>query len=180
MRRSFVRAAVRSGATLAFLAAGALLAGPAQIRFTYVDSASMEPAFRPGDRLVNLRILGLSRGDVVSFASPVDGQLMVKRLVGLPGDRVGVVGGCLRLNGDSVREPYLREPRINYDLTPRSVAAGEYFLLGDNRNNSEDSSVWGPVPGELLRGKVVFIYWPPARAGRLVPPAVLRPAPRYP
>lgn len=136
--------------------------------FFYIDSESMEPTLQPGDRLVLVEAGELKRGQVVVFRRETGKvEFYVKRLVGLPGDRVAVQGGRLYLNGQLQEEPYLKEAYIIYNYGPIQVPPGEYFVLGDNRNNSEDSSVFGCVPAGNIRGRVLGIYWPWSRRLRL-------------
>ncbi|NOZ63658.1 MAG: signal peptidase I [Caldiserica bacterium] len=89
-----------------------------------------------------------------------------KRVIALPGETVSVRGGKVFINGVYLYEPYIKSPP-KYYLPPIKIPEGCYFVLGDNRNNSEDSSVYGPIPRELILGKDVFIYWPPSRWGRI-------------
>jgi signal peptidase I len=122
-----------------------------------------------------LPVRDLRRGDVVVFKSPEEPERdFIKRCVALPGDRVEIVNKKLFVNGDPVDEaaytyhtdrrvypasrfsgPY--RPRDNYG--PEVIPAGHYFCLGDNRDNSNDSRYWGPVPAELIKGRALLIYW---------------------
>lgn len=136
-----------------------------------IPSESMAPTLQAGDSvLVNkfvYRFTAPERGDVVLFQDAED-RATIKRVVGLPGDRVAVWDGVLRVNTEPRREPY-----VDYALAdstffgPEEVPEGHVFVMGDNRTNSEDSRTFGPVPEEDLRGKVVFRLWPPGRAGVL-------------
>lgn len=148
-----------------FLYAGFHLFHLRQLRFTWVDSASMEPTIMPGDALAQVRAADYRPGDIVSFLSPVDDALTTKRLVARGGDTVAVRGGRLLVNGREVPEPYLREPVMVYELAETAVPGGHFFLLGDNRNNSEDSSLWGPVDGERVEGRIFYRYRPWSRRG---------------
>lgn len=136
--------------------------------FFYTDSKSMEPTIRPGDRMVLIESKALKRGDIIIFKNSQEPkQYLVKRLIGLPGDVVEVAGGRLYLNGKPVDEPYLKESLIVYNYGSTQVPPDKLFVLGDNRNESDDSSVWGFLPAENLRGKVIFCYWPSRRLGRI-------------
>ncbi|MFC1959236.1 signal peptidase I [Chloroflexota bacterium] len=136
-----------------------------------VDGSSMAPNFATGQFLIASRISYLlgepQRGDVVVFHSPEDGgKDLIKRIIGLPGDTIEVSGGQVTVNGIVLDEPYINaQPRYSDQLT---LNAGEYYVLGDNRNNSRDSHSFGSVPAQNLIGQAWVIYWPPQNWG-LVP-----------
>ncbi len=135
--------------------------------FFEVPSRSMEPTLLPGDKVVAFRVKRIERGDVIAFISPLNPKdILVKRVVGLPGEEIEIHGGKVYINGNPLKEPYIKEPPI-YDLPRTRIPPGYYFVLGDNRNNSEDSSVFGPIPRKSIIAKDVFIYWPPSRWGRI-------------
>lgn len=140
-----------------------------RIGFYVVPTASMEPTLHPNDRIVAVASSGPERGQVVVVRDPENSQeYLVKRVVGMPGDRVEVFSRQLVVNGLSVAEPYLREP-IEYQMPPTVVPPGEVFLLGDNRNESEDSHLWKRgVPVSDIVGVVRYIYSPGARRGARV------------
>ncbi|HWK25267.1 MAG TPA: signal peptidase I [Solirubrobacter sp.] len=92
----------------------------------------------------------------------------VKRVVGLPGDTIAVVNGHVIRNGHREREPFASDcSTAECNLNPVKVPAGMYFLMGDNRGNSDDSRFWGPVPRGWIIGKAVVTYWPPDAVGGL-------------
>src|SRR5262245_37509145 len=170
--------------------AGALvLAFEAQVAKPYViPSPSMEPTLhcaRPtdqcqgrfGDRVIanrlTYRLRDPKRGDIVVFKAPPSaqrcgqrdgGSTFVKRIVGLPGERISERRGTILVDGKRLSEPYVDPALRGLDTSswPR-VAPGHYFVLGDNRTHSCDSRTWGTVPRASLIGPVVLTYWPPGR-----------------
>lgn len=107
------------------------------------------------------------RGDIVVFRYPKDpSRDFIKRVIALPGDTVEIRQGKVYVNGQYVDEAYINET-ANYSWSPRRMASGEYFVLGDNRNNSSDSHVWGPVPRDNIIGKAWVSYWPVDSLGLL-------------
>jgi signal peptidase I len=94
----------------------------------------------------------------------------IKRVVGVPGDRIAIVDGHVIRNGKRVSEPYMRDCGGGPDCTfptEVTVPAGEYFMMGDNRGDSDDSRFWGPVPRDWIIGGAFATYWPPKRIGIL-------------
>ena len=157
-----------------------------------IPSSSMEPTLhcaapQPGcaarfsDRVLANRFIyhfrKPERGDIVVFETPPAarapepngcgaGGTFVKRLIGLPGDRVGLRGGFVYINGKKLAESYIPPSRRGRETRrPRTIPAGEYFMMGDNRIASCDSRKWGTVPRENLVGPVFAVYWPPNRIG---------------
>lgn len=105
------------------------------------------------------------RGDVIVFNPPVSSQYpYIKRVIGLPGETVEVRDGKVFINGIPLIEEYIKEPP-NYTMAPKVIPEGEYFVLGDNRNNANDSHAGWTVPRENIIGKAWFIYWPPDKWG---------------
>ena len=142
----------------------------------YVGSESMVPTLQVWDRLLINKLAddvqGPQRGDIVLFRDPEGGpDPLIKRVVGLPGDRVSLRGGRLFLNGEPRKEPYVaQEPCVvgaprTCSFGPVTVPKGHVFVMGDNRAHSYDSRFFGPVPEETLIGEALFRFWPPGRAG---------------
>lgn len=137
-----------------------------------VVSRSMEPTLLKDDLvLINRRAFGTGMpapGDVVAFntVDKVNPEVWVKRVVALPGDRVGILNGVLYRNGKAVKETYITpEPTLN--SREQRVPKDCVWVLGDNRGNSLDSANWGPLSRSLILGKVFFILAPTNRFGHV-------------
>jgi signal peptidase I len=102
------------------------------------------------------------RGEIIILRDPTprNGPDLVKRVIGLPGDKVEVFGGRVYINGRELHEPYIKKPWDSGNQAPIVLGPDEFFVMGDNRNNSLDSRVFGPVPGRLVVGKAMFSWWP--------------------
>ena len=123
---------------------------------------AMSPTITDGQRVLVTRYVGtLQRGDIISFGFPEDpSKTLVKRVVGLPGERIASRDGRIFINGQELAEPYVAgEASRSHDTFPeRAIPNDAYFVLGDLRNNSSDSRTWGPVPAALVRGKVILTF----------------------
>ncbi len=136
-----------------------------------VHGQSMEPSLHNGQYLIASKVAYWlhppERGDVVVLTPPHGDSPVpyIKRVIGVPGDLVEVREQRVWVNGIALNEPYLNAPP-NY---PGNwvIAAGQYFVLGDNRNNSSDSHTWGLLPEDHILGKAFFSYWPPEHWGRI-------------
>ncbi len=137
----------------------------------YIPSESMVPTLEVGDRVfVNKFIYRFhepERGDIVVFGSLENGDDdLIKRVVAVPGDRVRIHNGVLKVNGETQEEPYVKAQFPDGTIYgPEKVPEGEVFVMGDNRANSRDSRFFGPVPIDDIEGKAFFRYWPPSRIG---------------
>jgi signal peptidase I len=101
------------------------------------------------------------RGDIIVFHSPnIAGTDLIKRIIGLPGDTVEVKNGKVYINNTPLAEPYVAESP-NYKYSPEQVPPDQYFVLGDNRNNSTDSHTGWFLPRKNIVGKAWITYWPP-------------------
>jgi signal peptidase I len=136
-----------------------------------VEGNSMVPHLFNHERiLVNkltYRLGPIQRGDIVVFRFPLDpSKSYIKRVVGLPGEWVSIASGRVMINGAPLDEPYLPasyQDRQTY--MPLQVPPGQYYVLGDHREMSNDSRVWGTVDAKFIYGKAVFAYWPIGRMG---------------
>lgn len=115
------------------------------------------------------------RGEVVVFRYPLDPKRdFVKRVVGVPGDTVEIRRGGVYVNGQPLTEPYVTHPLNSESVAPRVIRENEYFVMGDNRLASNDSRDWGPVPLDMIIGKVWAAYWPLSRATFVGSPDLLQ------
>ncbi|UCH35511.1 MAG: signal peptidase I [Armatimonadota bacterium] len=135
-----------------------------------VEGSSMSPGLRSGDFVLICK-LGCDRYrperfDVITFRAPDAKDVLIKRVIGLPGEWVWVWGDQVLVDGSRLVEPYRATSRGAYDA-PVYVPEGSIYVLGDNRDSSEDSRTWGPIPVSSVRGSAVFVYFPFGRA-RLV------------
>jgi signal peptidase I len=154
-----------------------------------IPSGSMEPTLKDHDRLLVAKLSyhfhSVHRGDIVVFKKPADDTTaditdLVKRVIGLPGETISARDGQVYIDGRYLAQPWL--PKVDQAVTvfPSSIAgclpsppgscripAGEYVMLGDNRTDSSDSRVFGPVRGSLFIGRAFILVWPLSRIGLL-------------
>jgi signal peptidase I len=183
-RRHRGREALETVIVACFLAVG-IHAAVAEARF--IPSESMVPTLAVGDRLiiekVSPRFSAPRRGEILVFyppsTTPADGGpatrvlhwlgftpdvAYIKRVIGLPGETIAVHSGQVWIDGKALVEPYLAESP-NYTMDPVPIPGGHLFMLGDNRNNSQDSHVWGPLPVTNVIGQAALRFWPLTRLG---------------
>lgn len=138
-----------------------------------VPTGSMLPTIQLQDRVIFDKVFyrfdSLQRGDIIMFeAPPASGESddLVKRIIGLPGETLEVREGKVWINGEALEEPYLAQIP-NYEYGPVKIPEDSYIMLGDNRNNSKDSHVWGLLPQENIKGRLLVRYWPLSRLGTI-------------
>jgi signal peptidase I len=134
-----------------------------------VEGDSMSPNLHNGEYIlvnkVDYMLHSPQRGDIVVFravpAAEPDRDF-IKRVIGLPGDTVAIHNGAVYINGQRLSEPYIKTPP-DYTFPSTAVPRGDYFVLGDNRNNSDDSHMWASIwlPRNDIIGKAWVSYWPP-------------------
>lgn len=167
MLRTFVEAGIMAWVIYLFF-----------FQLSLVEGSSMEPNFHTGDRVFVNKFLYKwisppKRGDIVVHRFPLDpSQDFIKRIVAVPGDSWEISEGELYVNDIKIKEPYIKEiMRMDHEMA--HLTEGQYLTMGDNRNNSSDGRAWGPVDFDLIKGKVIFRFWP-------VNAWSLTPAYRYP
>jgi signal peptidase I len=167
-RRRLLRKSALLGAKLTVI--GALIWG-LFFNLSEVRGSSMTPGIHDRDRILVDQMSyvfgGAERGDIVVMRYPLDPSLdYIKRVAGVPGDRVHIERGQVFINGEQVDEPYVSDAALDpYSFYDTTVRDGHYFVLGDNRLRSADSREFGQVPEEYLRGKVRLRLWPLERFG---------------
>jgi len=145
----------------------------------YIPSDSMLPTLEEGDRLVVEKISyyfhSPLRGDIVVFQPPLQLQMQgyeqdqafIKRVIGQPGDIVSVSNGIVSIDNKPLKENYILEsPR--YSLSSVQVPEGQLFVMGDNRNNSNDSHIWGFLPQTNVIGRAIFRFYPFKKIGTVI------------
>jgi signal peptidase I len=146
----------------------------------YIPSESMEPTLNIHDRLTVVRppfwLRGPRRGEVLVFNAPPNADKhggkfpYIKRVIGLPGEKLEVRAGRVFINDLPLVEPYTMAPSAN-DFGPIVVPEHHVFMMGDNRNNSADSRYWGPLDEDRIIGKAAFRFWPLEAIGPQFTPA---------
>ncbi|MDG2616122.1 signal peptidase I [Thermoleptolyngbya sichuanensis XZ-Cy5] len=178
---SFWKTQRENGLVLAIALALALVIRLFVAEPRYIPSDSMVPTLQVGDRLVvekvSYRLHPPAQGDIVVFDPPTQlqqlgyttDQAFIKRVIGQPGQTVQVHLGKVWIDGKPLTEPYIAEPP-GYEMRAVTVPPGHVFVMGDNRNNSNDSHVWGFLPVENIIGRAIFRFYPIARFGRIEAP----------
>jgi signal peptidase I len=144
----------------------------------FIPSDSMFPTLHIGDRLVvekiSYHLHPPTRGDIVVFEPPpllkeqgfTKEQVFIKRIIGQPGQNLTIKEGRVYINNQPLSENYINEPP-DYELGEVQIPENHFFVMGDNRNNSNDSHIWGFLPQENIIGRATFRFWPFDRVGAL-------------
>lgn len=136
-----------------------------------VSGDSMEPAFKDKEQLIaekiSINYKNIQRGEIIIFQHPQEsGRLLIKRVVGLPGEIIMILNGQVFINNNPLEETYLpqdtftKEGVLIKEGVEYQIEQNSYLLFGDNREKSTDSRSWGAVPKELLIGRGVIVYYP--------------------
>jgi signal peptidase I len=148
------------------------------IQTFYIPSGSMEPTLNIGDRILVFKLAydfaSPAIGDVVVFKAPPSEHCgepsvvdLVKRIVGVPGDRISSSGNVILINGKPLVQDWTHYANLNDPISPQRIAPNHYFMVGDNHPASCDSRVWGTVPRSDIIGKVVLKIWPLSQFGTI-------------
>lgn len=179
-RRGLLAESLRLIRDIILIIAAFILIGVFFVQPVVVEGTSMLPQLHDGERLLVNKLIyykfdsvswgHLSRGDIVVFWYPNDpDKSYVKRIIGLPGEMVEIRYGRIYIDGQELHETYLDSANnhVMSSYGPKKVEAHYYFVMGDNRDNSSDSRMWGLVPEKYIYGKAFFRYWRPGDAGFL-------------
>jgi signal peptidase I len=199
-KKSGVKSAVELVGTIAVAVALALLIQAFIVKPYRIPSPSMVPTLEIGQRVLTNRLVDHpSLSDIVVFHPPAGAdpatpqcgnpnqgsghpaacdtataqqstQTFIKRVVGVPGDRISIVNGHVIRNGVPEKDAYINPCQLGGSCDfPQTITIppGDYFMMGDNRGESDDSRFWGPVPQKWIIGVAFFTYWPPDRIGTL-------------
>jgi signal peptidase I len=128
------------------------------------DGQSMEPNFHTGEYVLVNKVAYFfqepHRGDVIVFHYPFDiHKDFMKRVIGMPGDTIQTTETQVLVNGEILHEPYVSLP-LNFESRTWRLGPSQFFVMGDNRDNSLDSRIWGPLEQKYIVGKVMVVYWP--------------------
>jgi signal peptidase I len=129
-----------------------------------VDGPSMQPGLHTDEYVLVNKVAYLfhepQRGDVIVFRYPINpDQDFIKRIIGIPGDTIQTTSDAVIVDGHMLDEPYI-STAFNYNSNTWKLGPGEFFVMGDNRDNSLDSRTWGPLNQSYIVGKAVAVYWP--------------------
>lgn len=175
-RQARRRSLIEWGAILVIAVVAAIVLRTWVIQPYFIPSGSMEPTLHIGDKVLvdklSYHLHGLHRGDVVVFKKPASDydpgvSVLIKRVIGLPGETISARDGQIYIDGKYLPEPWLPKGDYTANFGPDYIKSGCYFMMGDNRGNSEDSRDIGCIPRNLIIGRAFVIVWPPSQIGGL-------------
>jgi signal peptidase I len=138
----------------------------------YIPSGSMEPTLIVGDKVLVNKLSydfhSVHRGDVIVFKKPPNDfspgiKDLIKRVIGLPGEAISARQDSIYINGQKLKESWLPKGVTTADFGPVRIPSGQYFVMGDNRGDSADSRVFGPITKNLIIGRAFLLVWPVSR-----------------
>ena len=156
------KSAIRLVAEPLMIAVVLALGVRAAVRIYSIPSASMRPALEIGDHIVvtPYRSSPPQRGHVIVFRSPLNpNEMLVKRIIAVPGDLIDTREGRVRIGEHFIAEPYVARQSSTGAIQAQIVPAASFFVMGDNRDESLDSRKWGAVPQQLIAGRARFVLW---------------------
>jgi signal peptidase I len=180
--RRRVRVAIEWVVILGIAVSAALLIRSFVLQPYFIPSGSMEPTLMVGDRVLVNKLSydmhAVHRGDIVVFSKPPNDvspgiKDLIKRVIGLPGETISTRNGEVYINGQELSEPWLPKDQVPVPsgpscvLSTMTIPAGEYYVMGDNRGNSEDSRCFGAIAKKLIIGRAFIKVWPISRIGTL-------------
>jgi len=164
-----MRGALREIVTTIIVAVVIFILLQTTVQSFIVIGSSMKPNLEPGQRLLVNKIVYRfgepQQGEIIVFQPPRNKRPdYIKRIIALPGDTIEIKEGVVYVNNVALDEPYIKSLTTD-TLNPTEIPENEYFVLGDNRNNSSDSYDWGTVPRQNIIGKAWISFWPPEHWG---------------
>ena len=175
-RRKTRRALIEWGAILVVAVLAAVILRTFIVQPYFIPSGSMEPTLKIGDKvLVNklsYDLHSIHRGDVIVFKRPPHDYTpnikdLIKRVIGLPNETISAHGGHVYIDNRRLNEPWLPRGVTTANFAPVHIPPGYYFVMGDNRGDSADSRVIGPIAKNLIVGHAFLIVWPLSQLGTL-------------
>jgi signal peptidase I len=175
-RKPITRVVIEWIVVLAAARGAALLVQAFVLKAFFIPSGSMRPTLQVNDRvLVNklsYRFGDVQRGDLIVFHKPDDAPAsdvndFIKRVIAIEGDEIEDRDGTVYVNGQPVDEPYLPDDAFTTGIRPQTIPEDHVFVMGDNRNFSVDSRVFGPIPEDSIIGEAILRVWPPSDLGRI-------------
>jgi signal peptidase I len=170
------RALIEWGTIIVVAVVAAIVLRTFVIQPYFIPSGSMYPTLKVGDKVLvdklSYHMHAVHRGDVIVFKKPPndyspDIKDLIKRIIGLPDETISASNGHVDINGRQLNESWLPKGVTTANFAPVHIPAGDYFVMGDNRGNSADSRVIGPIAGNLIVGRAFLIVWPVGRIGTL-------------
>jgi signal peptidase I len=175
-KKRHTKALIEWGIILAVALLAAVLLRAFVVQPYFIPSGSMEPTLHINDKVLVNKLSydfhSVHRGDIIVFSKPGNDfspgiKDLIKRVIGLPGETISGQDGAVFINGVKLKEPWLPKGSVTDSFSPVHIPSGYYFVMGDNRGDSADSRVFGPIPKHLIIGRAFLRVWPLSRLGFL-------------